>query len=284
MDPLPTTRIDLEPKTVVGGDGVRLAVTDTGPESGAMSILFMHGLSQSRLLWARQFDSFLADRFRLVAFDLRGHGHSEKPREGYREREPWAADVAAVIEQLELERPLVVAWSYAGLVLCDYLSVHGDGKLGGVVLMSSAARVGVPGAAEDVLPDALPEGFGSEADEAAIASLVAFVKMLTFYPLPASQFAWFVGLNALTPGRVRAALLDRELDNDRYLQALTVPTLVLHGERDVQISPTAGRRVAGLIPGAAHIEYASTGHAPFWEQAARTNSDLAKFADGIRFA
>jgi non-heme chloroperoxidase len=284
MDPMPTTRIDLDPKTVVGGGGVKLAVTDTGPESGAQPILFMHGLSQSRMLWARQFDSFLADRYRLVAFDLRGHGDSEKPREGYREREPWAEDVAAVIDQLELERPLVVAWSYAGLVLCDYLSVHGDGALGGIVLIGAASRVGVPGALEDVLPDALPEGFTSEADEEAIAAVVAFTRTLTFYPLPASQFAWVVGLSAFTPGRVRAALLDRELENDRYLEAIGVPTLVLHGGGDIQISPSAGRRVAGLIPGASHIEYASTGHAPFWEQAARTNSDLAKFADSIKFA
>ena len=68
-------------------------------------ILFIHGWSQNHLCWAKQYESSLADEFRLVAYDLRGHGMSEAPLEPehYTYGELWADDVAAIIEQLRLE-------------------------------------------------------------------------------------------------------------------------------------------------------------------------------------
>ena len=272
-------RIDEPTTSVSGHSGVTLAVSDTGGTS--RPIVFIHGLSQSRLLWARQFDSFLADRFRLVAFDLRGHGDSEKPPDGYRDRTIWAGDVRAVLDQLELERPLVVAWSYGGLVACDYLHTFGSDDLGGLVFIGAATRIGVPGAGEDVLPDAVPEGITSSVEAEAGSSVEAFVRTLTCRPLPPSEFAFILGCNAQCPSRVRDALLDRSYDNDEVLAGIRCPVMLLHGERDVSIAPPASQRVAGIIPAAAHITYPATGHCPFWEQSVRVNTDLAKFADGL---
>ena len=61
-----------------GGGGLRLHVREWGNADGP-PILFMHGLSQNHLCWDKQYDSALADEFRIVAFDLRGHGMSEAP-------------------------------------------------------------------------------------------------------------------------------------------------------------------------------------------------------------
>ena len=61
---------------------------------------FIHGWSQNHLCWAKQYESSLADEFRLVAYDLRGHGMSEAPLEPehYTADELWADDLAAIIE------------------------------------------------------------------------------------------------------------------------------------------------------------------------------------------
>jgi pimeloyl-ACP methyl ester carboxylesterase len=76
----------------------------------------IHGWSQSDLCWAKQVGGGLANRLRIVTFDLRGHGLSEKPTgpEQYADGQLWADDLAAVIEQTGLERPVLVAWSYGG--------------------------------------------------------------------------------------------------------------------------------------------------------------------------
>ena len=93
--------------TVSGGGGLRLHVREWGKSDGP-PILLIHGWSQNHLCWVRQYESALADEFRLVAFDLRGHGMSEAPLEAehYTDGALWADDVAAIIDQLRLERRL----------------------------------------------------------------------------------------------------------------------------------------------------------------------------------
>ena len=87
--------------TVVGGDGIELNVEETGNPDG-QPILFIHGYTQSRLSWTKQIESDLADDFRLVAMDDRGHGESEKPEDAYDDSELWAEDVQGTIETLDL--------------------------------------------------------------------------------------------------------------------------------------------------------------------------------------
>ena len=83
----------------VRGGGLRLHVREWGKPDGP-PILFIHGWSQNHLCWAKQYESSLADEFRLVAYDLRGHGMSEAPLEPehYTDGELWADDVAAIID------------------------------------------------------------------------------------------------------------------------------------------------------------------------------------------
>ena len=114
--------------TVKGGGGLRLHVREWGKPDGP-PILFIHGWSQNHLCWAKQYESALADEFRLVAYDLRGHGMSEAPLEPehYTDGKLWADDVAAIIDQLRLDRPVLVGWSYGAFVICDYVRTHGAG-------------------------------------------------------------------------------------------------------------------------------------------------------------
>ena len=115
--------------TVQGGGGLRLHVREWGKADGP-PILFIHGLSQNHLCWVKQYDSALADEFRLVAYDLRGHGMSEAPLEPdhYTDGQLWADDIAAIIDQLDLVQPVLVGWSYGPFVICDYVRAHGQDR------------------------------------------------------------------------------------------------------------------------------------------------------------
>ena len=112
--------------SVRGGGGLRLHVREWGRSDGP-PILFVHGWSQNHLCWVKQYESALADEFRLVAYDLRGHGMSEAPLEPehYTDDKLWADDLAAIVEELRLDRAVLVGWSYGAFVICDYVRSYG---------------------------------------------------------------------------------------------------------------------------------------------------------------
>ncbi|HMI24624.1 MAG TPA: alpha/beta fold hydrolase, partial [Streptosporangiaceae bacterium] len=95
----------MQTHTVAGGGGLQLHVREWGKADGP-PILFIHGWSQNHLCWDKQYESALRDEFRLVAFDLRGHGMSEAPPGPgpYTDDKLWADDLAAIIGRLGLER------------------------------------------------------------------------------------------------------------------------------------------------------------------------------------
>jgi len=87
---------------ILGGGGLKLHAREWGNSRGP-ALLFIHGWSQSDLCWLNQVRGDLAGTFRIVTFDLRGHGLSEKPPspEHYADGQLWADDVAAVAEVQE---------------------------------------------------------------------------------------------------------------------------------------------------------------------------------------
>jgi non-heme chloroperoxidase len=130
---------------VRGGGGLRLHAREWGNPRGH-PILLIHGWSQSQQCWARQVESQLAEEFRLVAFDNRGHGMSEKPLhpDPYLDPQLWADDVAAVIQELGLDRCVLVAWSYGGFIVTDYLRAYGEEAIAGINLVGGALMLKPP--------------------------------------------------------------------------------------------------------------------------------------------
>jgi non-heme chloroperoxidase len=267
-------------RVVAGGGGVGLHVLEWG-EPDAPPILLVHGWSQSQRCWRRQVTGELAERFRLVTFDLRGHGMSEKPTEAAAYADPrlWADDLAAVIGALGLERPTVVAWSYGGFVVTDYLRAHGDRALGGINLVGGAVTLAPPD-----FPHIGP-GFLENAPDACgadpattIAALVRFVDALTVRPLAAEDLAATLCWTMVVPPEVRGALIARAIDGTDALTGISVPVLVSHGRRDRIVLPSMAERVLGACPTAEASWYEDAGHMPFLEDHPRFDRELARFA------
>ena len=113
-------------------------------------------------------NSELAEDYRLVAMDLRGHGPSGKPREGYTESKLWAEDVAAVILTLGLDQPVLCGWSYGPLVILDYIRHYGEGRVGGLHFMGAVTKLGSEEAVSVLTPEFLslvPGFFSADAEE-----------------------------------------------------------------------------------------------------------------------
>ena len=79
-----------------------------------------------------------------MAFDLRGHGMSEAPLEPehYTDGKLWADDVAAIIDELRLDRPVLVGWSYGAFVICDYVRAHGQDRIAAINFVEGAVKLG----------------------------------------------------------------------------------------------------------------------------------------------
>ncbi|MEM6662329.1 MAG: alpha/beta hydrolase [Pseudomonadota bacterium] len=273
-------------RTITGWGGAQLAVFEAGPKGApkdAPTLMLIHGWSQHHLSWTRQVKSHLAMEFRLIVPDLRGHGASAKPDEpeAYNHSRPWADDVSMIIEEMELENPLLVGWSMGGRVIGDYLSHHGDTDIAGVVMIGASATSGTQmpdGAAELRKPDATATGTYSPDQATEISSVIAFVRACANKTLSKQDMAFHVGLNMLCPPHIRKAARLRDSDHREVYARLTKPAMVIHGDAErLCVKPLFEEMVAALPDPRVHI-YAGDGHMPFWESPDRFNQDLAAFA------
>ncbi len=257
--------------SVEGAGGLSLAVRLAGPE-GAPAILFLHGWSQHSLAWTKQLAGPLAERFRLAALDLRGHGASDKPEDpgAYQSGALWAGDVAAAIAGLGLRRPVVVGWSMGGWVLADYLRAGGARDLAGAVFVGASARTG----------GIAPRGLAATGDQGEeICAAIDFAKAMTAAPLSKRDLATVAAWQMLTPPHVRAACRARAEDWRATLGGLALPALAIQGAADRVCPKPVYEELLAAVPGAEGVVYPGAGHMPFWEEAARFDADLAEFVE-----
>ncbi|TWE05852.1 pimeloyl-ACP methyl ester carboxylesterase [Pseudomonas sp. AG1028] len=257
-------------------DGLQLAVQEAGNPDGP-AIVFIHGLLGSRLNWQRQVNSPLLQDYRLITYDMRGHGLSDKPADSdaYNDGRRYADDLAAVLAASGAKRPVLVGWSLGGLVISDYLAAHGDAAIGGAVYVNAVIEL------TQALITPHPEvyaGLASDDLKTHLDALRAFVR-LCFHTQPDTASMEVL----LTNAAMASWPMTRSIPGMRSAAAeglpkAQVPLLLLYGARDqlVQVQPSIARAQA-LNPRAQAKRYAQSGHAPFFEEAERFNEDLAAF-------
>lgn len=266
---------------VESSGGVRLAVSESGPSSGAPSVLFLHGIAQSRRSWDGILQGRLARNHRLVALDLRGHGDSDKP-EGeapYVDGTHFAGDLEAVIGQLRLERPVVVAWSYGGVVVGDYLRHRGDAGLGGLFFVAASVRTGRPARAL-FGPGMMSNARGLMSEDPAVYEATArtFMAACAARPLEPSQVEEGVRAMLRVPPHVRRALLSRAEDYSAELERCGRPVATLHGELDQVVLPAmSSEGVLSSARSGTGTWLPGVGHLPFLEETAGFEAALSAF-------
>jgi non-heme chloroperoxidase len=264
--------------TVRGGGGLRLHVREWGQADGP-PILLIHGLSASHLCWAKQYQSGLAGEFRLVAYDLRGHGMSQAPLEPehYTDGQLWADDVAAIIEELALDRPVLVGWSYGGFIICDYVRAHGQDRIGAIDFVAGGVKLGTAAFGTLIGPGFLDNFADATADDLPtnIRGIRGLVAAFAAKPLPADDVETLLCSAMTVPARIRANLGAREIDGDDVLRTLRVPLLVTQGRVDTVVLPAMAEHVLATCPTATASWYDGVGHVPNLEDPERFNRELA---------
>jgi non-heme chloroperoxidase len=279
--PCPTASEPARDYDIQGGGGVTLRAHEWGRRDGP-AILFVHGWSQCDMCWDAQVRSPLAERFRMVTFDCRGHGMSGKPLDAgcYTDERLWADDLAAVIEQTGLKRPVLVAWSYGGFIVADYIRVHGDAGIAGIDLVGAAVILRPP-SLDHIGPGFLDNAVDASATDLRthVAAIQRFLRACTARPLPDDLWNATLCWNMAVPAEIRGALIAREIDGTASYSGVSVPILVSHGREDMIIQPSMAEHVLGRCRTSVASWYDGVGHMPFIENAERFNLELAAFVD-----
>ena len=267
---------------VSGGGGIQIHLVETGNPNGR-PILFIHGFSQCGLAWSKQLHSDLANDHRLVAMDIRGHGLSDKPRDGYSDSKLWADDVHAAIKNLELDHPILCGWSYGPLIIFDYVRHYGEDGIGGINIVGGITKLGSEEAASVLTPEFLnliPGFFATETEES-VRSLGSLVRLCFAQEPSTEEMYTMLGWNLSVPPYVRQALFSRAFDNDDLLPRIRKPVLITHGRKDAVVKPSI---VDQHKVGMAHAEIHrvdNAGHGAFWDDAPAYNQRLREFTASL---
>ncbi len=272
---------------VTTADGVDIFYKDWGPKE-ARPIMFHHGWPLSGDDWDTQMLFFLAQGFRVVAHDRRGHGRSTQVGDGH-DMDHYAADAAAVAQALDLRGAVHVGHSTGGGEALHYTVKHGQpqGRVAKLVLIGAVPPIMLKTAAN-------PGGLPLEVFDGFRAALAAN-RAQFFMDVPSGPFYGFNRPGAAAqPGVVtnwwRQGMMGgakahydgikafSETDFTEDLKAVTVPTLVMHGDDD-QIVPIADSALlsAKLVKGAELKVYPGLPHGMCTTHADVVNADLLAF-------
>ncbi|MBB3542229.1 MULTISPECIES: alpha/beta hydrolase [unclassified Rhizobium] len=241
----PKGTLEMTTEYVTAKDGTKIFFKDWGPKDG-QPIVFHHGWPLSGDDWDNQMLFFLSKGYRVIAHDRRGHGRSSQVSDGH-DMDHYAADVAAVVEHLDLRNAIHVGHSTGGGEATRYVARHGKGRAAKLVLIGAVPPIMVKTPAN---PGGLPIEVFDGLRTALAANRSQFYVDLSSGPFygfnrpgipvqqPVVQNWWRQGMMGGAKAHYEGIKAFSETDFTEDLKVIDVPTLVMHGDDD-QIVPIA---------------------------------------------
>ncbi len=267
-------------ETVIGTGGVPLVVQEWGNPDGP-PILLIHGFSFSAASFKHQIGP-IAERARLIAVDLRGHGLSGKPWDSAAYSDPaiWAGDIAAVLAAKDITKPTIVGWSFGGYIAIDYLRACGADCASGLVLVDSLAGLVEAPPAPDPDANGMPPAKGdtrSDNYHDLFEGIAWTARVMTVDPPSENSMIQKMMALAMTPPYARRAMAGLQLDNREVAKSMTLPITLFYGAQDGMVPPEKVAELASVLPQFSSLAFANSGHSPFEEEPEAFNAALWGF-------
>lgn len=269
-------------KDATTGDDVQLSYKDYGQ---GRPVVLIHGWPLSKDMWEYQIDDLVNAGLRVIKYDRRGFGKSDKPWNGY-DYDTFAHDLKAIMDTLDLRDAVLVGFSMGGGEVVRYLSRFGSDRVSKIVLVSSVTPYllktpGNPGGVdESVFADMIA---GIKKDRIGFLSDFGkefFGVNLLNHPVSEPLLNYYLQLEsvALPRATVQCVLAFGHTDFRSDVQAVAVPTLIIHGNAD-KIVPfdVSGALVAKMLPDAVLKVYEGAPHGLFYTHREQLNTDLVAF-------
>lgn len=266
-------------------DGTRIFYKDWGPKD-AQPIMFHHGWPLSADDWDNQMLFFLSKGYRVIAHDRRGHGRSDQTDTG-NDMDTYAADVAALVAELDLKNAIHVGHSTGGGEVIRYVARSEPGRVARAVLIGAVPPIML---ATSQYPGGLPmevfDGF---------RQALSHNRAQFFLDVPTGPFYgfnregadvseglisnwWRQGMMGGAKAHYDCITAFSETDFTEDLQAVSLPVLLMHGEDDQVVPVDASARIAiKLLSNGTLKTYPGLSHGLFATHPELINADLLTF-------
>lgn len=255
---------------------LRVQYSLTGP-SEAPVVVLSHSLGTDLTMWDGQIRAIEA-RFRVLRYDLRGHGGSGVTAGPY-SLDHLGGDVVGLLDALGVERAHFCGVSIGGMVGMG-LGLRAPGRFHSLVLSNTAARIGTPDGWSARIDQIRREGMASISAAAVERWLTANFRARSPHVVEKMRRIFE---NTPVEGYAGCCAAIRDADFRKSVSSIRIPTLVLSGTRDLATPPTDGRFLAAQIPGARYEEL-DAAHLANIEAPDRFNGELIRFLDFLRGA
>jgi pimeloyl-ACP methyl ester carboxylesterase len=248
-------------------------------------VLLIHGWPSSKEMWEYQIEPLVEAGMRVVTYDRRGFGKSDRPWDGYN-YDTLATDLRNVIEQLDLEDITLVGFSMGGGEVARYFSKYGGARVSKAVLVSTV----LPFLAKaDDNKDGITQDKSVEMIESLANDRIGFLDgfgkqffgagMLS-HPLSTPLLNYFGMLASVASPRATMECMKAfgSTDFREDTPKIDVPTLIIHGSEDkivpIEISSDKSSK---LVPHNQYLVYDGAPHGLFYTHRDRLNNDLIEF-------
>ncbi|UII25039.1 alpha/beta hydrolase [Fulvivirga maritima] len=253
-------------------------------QGNGQPVVFIHGWPLHHDMWKFQMEELSQHNFRCIAYDRRGFGQSDKPKTGY-DYDTLAADLNALITQLNLTNVILVGFSMGGGEVVRYLTNHGSERISKIVLLSSIA----PFLLKTVdNPEGVPESALNELAANIKKDRASFFKEFfkNFYGAdqgldvsqPVLDWTYEMAMEANLNATIESINTWGKTDLRKEIQDIQVPALVIHGKKDstVPIKATADQATK-LLPSAEYIVYDNAAHGSYYNMMDNINKSIINF-------
>jgi pimeloyl-ACP methyl ester carboxylesterase len=264
------------------GEEIKLSYCDYGRGN---PVVLIHGWPLSKEMWEYQLGDLVNAGLRVVKYDRRGFGKSSKPWNGY-DYDTFADDLKAVMDELDLRNATLVGFSMGGGEVVRYLNRYGTDRVSKIVLISSVTPYMVKtndnpdGVDESVFADMMEEmkedrinfldEFGKKFFGVTLVNKPVSTPLLEYYRMLASF--------ASARSTQQAAIAFAQTDFRRDVEAINLPTLIIHGDDDKTVPiKISSDRTAKMIKGSEYVVYKGAPHGLFYTDRERLNMDLINF-------